>query len=99
MKLDNIFAGAAGQIVTMSLQEKETNSVKTAQLCPTSETKAILATMKGRAAEQGLSFRAWYPGGCYPDVARGEGYESNRVNAHIDIVEGKWQISPSFSLG
>ena len=100
MKLDNIFGEAAGQIVTMSLQEKETNSVKTTQLCPTPETKALLATMKGRAAEKGLTFRAWYPGGCYPETLENPGeYQQNRVNAHIDMIEGKWQISPSFSIG
>ena len=99
MRLDKIFGKVTGQVVTMALQEKEANSVKIAQLCPTPETKALLATMKGDAAEHGLSFRAWYPGGCYPDTGNLEGYEKNRVNAHIDIIEGKWQISPSISMG
>ena len=99
MKLDKIFDKVSGQKGTMSLQEKETSHTKVAQLCPTSDTKAILSTMKGIAAENGYDFRAHFPGGCYPVTTPSDEYQKNRINAHIDITGGEWRISPSLSLG
>ena len=100
MDISKIFNKFAGREVEMLEEEKTLHlkslgDIKLTEVTLKNPNDPVVKEMSDEAAKNGLSLRLWWPG-----IMGTMDYNTSRVNAHIEKeADGKYRISPHFSLG